>query len=94
MTDERKRAILAVKHIMKPLPKGQQRTDLETAVRLLREEQQAELEYIDKGVHVSQLYKFHTDIDAETDFDHGWNSAILEVIHILKGDTNAEQDDI
>ncbi len=94
MTDERKKAILAVKHIMKPLPYGKQRTDLETAVRLLRDDPNAEMEYIEKGTAVSDLYKFHTDIDSESEFDHGWNSAILAVIKILKGECNAETDNI
>ena len=94
MTDERKRAIIAVKHIMKPLPNGKQREDLTTAIRLLRMDQAAENEYIDKGISISELYKFHTDIDAESDFDHGWNSAILAVIRILKGESNAETNDI
>lgn len=94
MTDERKRAILAVKHIMKPLPYGKQRTDLETAVCLLRGDTQTEVEYIEKGIAVSELFKFHTDYDNESEFDHGWNSAILEVIKILKGEDNAETNDI
>ncbi len=94
MTDERKRAILAVKHIMKPLPYGKQRTDLETAVRLLREDIHAEMEYIDKGIAVSELFKFHTDYDNESEFDHGWNSAILAVIKILKGEKDAETDNV
>lgn len=91
MTEERIRAILAIKHIMKPLPVGQQRDDLTTAIRLLREETNNQEEYINKGLAVSDLYKFHKDIDSETEFDHGWNSAILSVIRILKGEDNAEE---
>lgn len=84
MTDERKRAILAVKHIMKPLPEGKQRTELETAIRLLRADADLDNDLLEAGVTISNLYKFHADIDDETEFDHGWNSAILEVIRVLK----------
>ena len=91
MTEERIRAILAIKHIIKPLPVGQQRDDLTTAIRLLREETNNQEEYINKGLAVSDLYKFHKDIDSESEFDHGWNSAILSVIRILKGEDDAEE---
>ena len=84
MTDERIRAILAVKHIMKPLPEGKQRTELETAIRLLRADADLDNDLLEAGAPISNLYKFHADIDDETEFDHGWNSAILEVIRVLK----------
>lgn len=95
MTDERKKAILAVKHIMKPLPEGKQRAALEDAVRMLREDAEKELGYIEIGSEVSNLFKFYADkIDAQSEFDRGWNSAILEVIRILRGEEDAETNDV
>lgn len=94
MTDERKQAILAVKRIMKPLPEGNQRTNLENAVRMLREDADINNDLLETGAQISNLYKFHQNVDKETDFEQGWNSAILEVIKILKGEDNAETDNI
>lgn len=94
MTDERKKAILAVKHIMKPLPEGNQRTNLENAVRMLREDADIDNDLLETGAQISNLYQFHMDVDKETEFEQGWNSAILEVLKILKGEENAETDNV
>lgn len=94
MTDERKQAILAVKHIMKPLPEGKQRTNLENAVRMLREDADIDNDLLEIGAHISNLYQFHMDVDKETDFEQGWNSAILEVLKLLRGEDYAETDNI
>ena len=80
---------------MKPLPEGKQRAALEDAVRMLREDAEKELGYIEIGSEVSNLFKFYADkIDTQSEFDRGWNSAILEVIKVLKGEDNAETDNI
>ena len=94
MTDERKQAILAVKHIMKPLPEGKQRTNLENAVRMLREDADIDNDLLETGAQISNLYQFHMDVDRETEFEQGWNSAILEVLKILRGEEYAEKDNV
>lgn len=94
MTDERKKAILAVKHIMKPLPDGEQRKQLENAIRLLRDDAAKELGYLEIGADVSNLFKFYADkVNTLSDFNRGWNSAVLEVIRILRGEENAKKDE-
>lgn len=79
---------------MKPLPEGKQRTCLETAIRLLREDADLDNDLLETGANISNLYKFHVDFDAESEFDKGWNSAIIEVIRLLKGEEDAEKNNI